>query len=425
MSLVSSKELIRTSFNKLKKNKGALTPGTSTETSDAFSEEKIGKISKALKDRTFKWSPIKRIYIPKPGKTKKRPLGIPNFSDKIVQNNISLILTAIYEPEFEYINTNFGFRPNKGCNSPIRIIRTQAHSMDHALEADIEGAYDNVNHKKLIEILRKRIKDEKFLKLIRDGLKCGIISDGLYYDSLLGTPQGGIASPILFNIYMNEFDKFVEFDLKNRDFMNLPKSIANETSSEYTRLLSKERQKKDRLKLFSNMNSVDFLKSTYPRTEDLIKLYKYKILEKKIPPIPLIDKSIEELENNILTTEETVNFALYEKNKPKSIKEYPLEIQTQIRKGNSLQGTKRRIRTRIVSTISTHYLEIANQFLEDTIRNLQYEINEAHTSRLNTIKLDPDRKTPKILYLRYADDWVLFTRGNNELPYKIKEIVEK
>jgi retron-type reverse transcriptase len=94
-----------------------------------------------------------------------------------------------------------------GTMNPTRRIRFSANGMNYAIEAYISGAYDNVDHKILKAILRKRIKDEKFLTLIYDGLKCALMTNGVYYDSFLGTPQGGIASPILFNIYMNEYER--------------------------------------------------------------------------------------------------------------------------------------------------------------------------------------------------------------------------
>jgi retron-type reverse transcriptase len=121
----------------------------------------------------------------KPGKTTLRPLGLPDFTDKVVQNSILLILTAIYEPEFEYSNANFRFRPNKGCNNAIRMIRRQGQASEWALEGDIKGAYDNINHEILIQIFKKRIKDQDFLDFIYKGLKSGLMVDQVKFDSIL------------------------------------------------------------------------------------------------------------------------------------------------------------------------------------------------------------------------------------------------
>lgn len=120
---------------------------------------------------------------------------------------IRMILEAIYEPEFELRdnNSNFGFRPKKSTHDAMKTIGRKSQGLRFALEGDIEGAYDNVKHKKLLSILRKKVTDNKFLKLIDKGLKSRIMDKGKYVNSLVGTPQGGIASP---NIYLSELDLY-------------------------------------------------------------------------------------------------------------------------------------------------------------------------------------------------------------------------
>jgi retron-type reverse transcriptase len=210
MKLVANEELIFTAYEKLRTNKGSMTPGTKLETADGMNLTKVKLLSRSLLDGTFQWSDVRRQMIPKPGKKKKRPLGIPNFMDRIVQENIRIILNIIYEPQFQQMETNHGFRPKRSPHTAIIKLQRESKEMMYALEGDVQGAYDNVDHKKMIEILKKRISDKKFLDLILRGLKQNIIFENKKYLNLLGTPQGGIASPILFNIYMNEFDTYIK-----------------------------------------------------------------------------------------------------------------------------------------------------------------------------------------------------------------------
>lgn len=171
--------------------------------------KKITNLVTHLKNKTFKFRPLRRVYIPKPNSLKKRPLSIPTFTDRIVQASIKLILESIYEPKFEAINANYGFRPGKSVAQAIKFLSHNGTACHYAIEGDIVGAFNNVNIKKLINILRKTIKDEKFIALIKQGCLCGMLDFGKKVDSLLGIPQGGISSPILFNIYMHEFDLYV------------------------------------------------------------------------------------------------------------------------------------------------------------------------------------------------------------------------
>lgn len=210
MKILSSEELLFTAYEKLKRNTGSMTPGTLRITADEMNVERIRKISEDLRKGTFKWTDVRRIMIPKPGKKKKRPLGIPNFDDRIVQEAIRIMLNIIYEPVFQEIEANHGFRPMRGTFTAILKLQRESKEMVSALEGDITGAYDNVNHKKMIEILKKKISDKKFLKLITEGLKQSINFEGKQMANLVGTPQGGTASPILFNIYMHEFDMHIK-----------------------------------------------------------------------------------------------------------------------------------------------------------------------------------------------------------------------
>jgi len=206
-------------YKNLSRNKGAFTIGVNTGSIQGYSRNDSIKLSELLRKRLYKPNPVRRIWIPKPGKKEKRPLGIPTFYDKVVQEAVRSILESIYEPEFVEFSektktcNNFGFRPNKNCWDAIEHFKTYGQKITYAIEGDIKGAYDCVDHEILIKILSKRIKDKNFLKLINKLLKAGIMDEGSYEHSILGVPQGGIVSPLLFNIYMFEFDKFIHEEI--------------------------------------------------------------------------------------------------------------------------------------------------------------------------------------------------------------------
>jgi len=209
MKILCNRELLFTAFEKLKSNRGSMTPGTLKEIADALDVKRIETISKQLKEGTFKWTDIRRKMISKPGKKKERPLGIPNFDDRIVQEAIRIVLNILYEPIFQKKEMNHGFRPKRSTLTALLKLQRESKEMTSALEGDIKGAYDHVNHQKLIKILEKKISDKKFLKLIDKGLKQNIIFNEKRQANLVGTPQGGIVSPLLFNIYMHEFDDHI------------------------------------------------------------------------------------------------------------------------------------------------------------------------------------------------------------------------
>lgn len=204
-------------YTKISKNKGALTEGhRDNNEMKYFGIKQAKSITEKIKKGTYKFKALKRTWIPKPGKNTKRPLDVPSQSDRIVQEAIRGILEAIYEPVFidwekkkKNLSSNYGFRPKRSCWSAIDVLRKKSKRCTIVIEGDIVSAYNNVNHKILLKILKERITDKKFLQLINKMLKCGIMDSNRYEHSLNGTPQGGIVSPLLFNIYMFSFDQFV------------------------------------------------------------------------------------------------------------------------------------------------------------------------------------------------------------------------
>jgi group II intron reverse transcriptase/maturase len=262
-SLLSNQNLLIQAYGNIQRNKGSLTPGVNLETIDEMSLKKIEKISNDIKNRNYKFKRLRRKWIEKQKlykpseKVKMRPLSVPTFSDRLVQEAIRMILEAIYEPVFEQDNMNFGFRPGKGCHHCITYLKGNGPNCNVAIEGDIDGAYDNVNQDILIKILEKRIQDTKFLQFLNEGFKSGILDNFKEVDTLTGVPQGGLASPILFNIYMHEFDQFIKNDLqKNIEEINKSETRTqkprnpeyNKISTQITRLRNKYKKFKDEKK---------------------------------------------------------------------------------------------------------------------------------------------------------------------------------
>jgi len=202
-------ELFLQAYGKIYRNCGAMTKGSTEETVDSMSIGKIHRIIALLKLERYEWTPVRRIEIPKGyGKTGMRPLGIPTWSNKLVMEVVRRLLDAYYEPTFS--DLSHGFRENKGCHSALLQIRRNWKGIVWFIEGDIKGCFDNIDHEILLEIIRRSIHDGRMIELLRGLLKAGYMEDWRHYDTLSGTPQGGIISPLLANIYLNELDRFVE-----------------------------------------------------------------------------------------------------------------------------------------------------------------------------------------------------------------------
>ena len=203
-----NRELYLKAYARLYSNDGAMTPGTTTETADGMSLAKIDKLIDDLRHERYRWTPVRRTYIEKKNSTKKRPLGIPTWSDKLLQEVIRLILEAYYEPQFS--DHSHGFRPGRGCHTALTEIVTHWTGTRWFIEGDIRACFDTLNHQVLMSILRERLHDNRFLRLIENLLRAGYLEDWRYNETLSGTPQGGVVSPILANIYLDRLDQFVE-----------------------------------------------------------------------------------------------------------------------------------------------------------------------------------------------------------------------
>lgn len=193
-------------YQKLYANKGAMTPGTDGDTADGFGAVYVHTLIQELANGTYQPKPVRRQYIPKAnGKT--RPLGVPSFRDKLLQEAVRMILEAIYEPLF--YDQSHGFRPARSCHTALEQLKVNFRSVKWFIEGDIKGCFDNIDHTTLISLLQAKIKDSKFVNIIRQFLKAGYVEDFEYNATISGTPQGGIVSPILANIYLHELDRKV------------------------------------------------------------------------------------------------------------------------------------------------------------------------------------------------------------------------
>src|SRR5437764_13263096 len=205
--LLFNKDLYLEAYGKIYRNKGAMTHGVTGESPDGMSLEKIGRIIEALRYERYQWLPARRTYIPKKN-GKKRPLGMPVWSDKLVQEVIRLILEAYYEPQFS--EHSHGFRPERGCHTALREIYYNWHGTTWFIEGDISQCFDKLNHELLLKELSEKIHDGRFINFIQKWLDAGYMEDWTLNQTLSGVPQGGIASPILSNILLDKLDKFVE-----------------------------------------------------------------------------------------------------------------------------------------------------------------------------------------------------------------------
>ena len=205
--LLYNRNLYLRAYGRLYSNQGAMTKGTTAETVDGMSLAKIDRIIEALRYERFRWTPVRRVNIPKPnGKT--RALGLPTWTDKLLQEVIRMLLEAYYEPQFS--DRSHGFRPDRGCHTALSEVAHNWTGVRWFIEGDIKGCFDNIDHEVMLSVLGEKLHDNRFLNLLKYLLKAGYMEDWKYGHTLSGTPQGGMVSPILSNIYLDRLDKFVE-----------------------------------------------------------------------------------------------------------------------------------------------------------------------------------------------------------------------
>jgi retron-type reverse transcriptase len=186
-----NKELYLLAYGNIYSNQGAMTPGTSEETADGMSEDKIEQITGLMRREQYRFSPARRVYIPKKN-GKLRPLGLPSWSDKLVGEVVRLLLEAYYDPGFS--DRSHGFRKGRGCHTALREIHNTWTGTTWFIEGDISDCFGSFDHEILLGILAEKIHDQRFLRLIRHMLKAGYLEEWEYRDTLSGVPQGSLCS---------------------------------------------------------------------------------------------------------------------------------------------------------------------------------------------------------------------------------------
>jgi group II intron reverse transcriptase/maturase len=204
-------ELYLRAYGKIYRNDGAMTPGANAETVDGMSLRKIQAIIEALRYERYRWTPVRRTYIDKKNSSKKRPLGLPTWSDKLLQEVIRSLLEAYYEPQFS--DCSHGFRPGRGCHTALEEIQRKWRGTVWFIEGDITDCFGSLDHSVMRSMLAEKIHDGRFLRLIDGLLRAGYLEDWRYHETLSGAPQGGNLSPLLSNIYLNRLDRYVETTL--------------------------------------------------------------------------------------------------------------------------------------------------------------------------------------------------------------------
>ncbi|MGW6458068.1 reverse transcriptase domain-containing protein [Streptomyces sp. NPDC055078] len=226
-----NRQLYLVAYRKLYSNAGAMTPGVTGETVDGMSLEKIDLIIDMVRRERWRWSPVRRIRIPK--KIGTRPLGLPGWSDKLLAEVVRMLLNAYYDVQFS--DHSHGFRTGRGCHTALQEIVDVWNGTNWFIEGDISKCFESLDHEVLMETLGEKIHDGRFLRLVSGMLRAGYVEDWRWGATLSGAPQGGIASPVLSNIYLDRLDKYVEqqlLPLFNRGKRRAPNPAYEKISSQ-------------------------------------------------------------------------------------------------------------------------------------------------------------------------------------------------
>ena len=219
-----NEELLKSIHNKMESKKASGVDKVTKDEYESNLDENLKSLVARMKNGTYRPNPSRRVYIPKDGSNKLRPLGISSYEDKLVENAVAQILTMIYEPKFYPFS--YGFRPGRNCHMAVREIieMVQFRKTNYIVEADIKSYFDTIPHDWLMKMLEHDIADRRFLEIIRRFLKAGVMDNGKYLDSESGSPQGNGASPVLANVYLhyvldNWFDYIVQRQCRGQCYL--------------------------------------------------------------------------------------------------------------------------------------------------------------------------------------------------------------
>jgi group II intron reverse transcriptase/maturase len=200
-------QLYLLAYGRIYSNKGAMTPGPDAETADGMTMAKIERIIDAVRHERYRFRPVRRHYIPRKD-GRKRPLGLPSWSDKLLGEVIRLLLEAYYEPQFS--DHSHGYRPGRGCHTALGEVARTWTGTSWFIEGDISQCFDRLDSRVMLETLGEKIHDNRLLRLVGQMLQAGYLEDWVWNATLSGVPQGGVLSPCLSNIYLDRLDTFIE-----------------------------------------------------------------------------------------------------------------------------------------------------------------------------------------------------------------------
>lgn len=274
--LLFNEEMFYTAYQRIYAKEGNMTAGSDGKTIDGMSLNCISKLIDLLRTETYQPQPARRVYIPKKD-GKMRPLGIPSFDDKLVQEVTRMILEAIYEGQF--LDCSHGFRPKRSCHTALVKVKRTFTGAKWFVEGDIKGFFDRIEHQILITILKERISDDRFLRLIWKFLKAGYVEDWTFHNTFSGTPQGGIVSPILANIYLDRLDRYMEKYAEefNKGTKRKPHETRYGFENKKARLMQKLKNVKDeneRREIVKQIKVIDKERITFPSCDEMDGGYK-------------------------------------------------------------------------------------------------------------------------------------------------------
>lgn len=271
-----NEEMFYIAYQRIYAKEGNMTKGADGQNIDNMSLSRIEKLINSLKDETYQPQPSRRVYIPKKN-GKKRPLGIPAFEDKLVQEVVRMMLEVIYEGYFEY--TSHGFRPRRSCHTALTQIQGTFNGAKWFIEGDIKGFFDNINHDVMVNILKERISDERFIRLIRKFLNAGYFEDWKFHKTYSGTPQGGIVSPILANIYLDKLDKYMKEYIQKFDKGNKRRPLKERKEFENARnrtvrKLKRVKNETEKVNVVREIKAIEKERAKYPSCDEMDENYR-------------------------------------------------------------------------------------------------------------------------------------------------------